>query len=165
MDQITLAANLLRANRYLTLATAGRSGPWASPLAFTVEPDFSLVFYSAVESIHCKNLSKDDRVSGAIFDSTSGSDDADGLQFSGRGAEVREKDIDGVMQRYFEMSFPDSSVRQRWLRPREDFLGKAPQRFYRISISDLFKLDPNSSKVDRRLELDVKRVASAYFAG
>jgi uncharacterized protein YhbP (UPF0306 family) len=152
------AAAIIAANRYLTLATTGPDGPWASPLAFTIEPDFSLIFYSATESRHCQNIAANPQVAGAIFDSTSPSNDADGVQFTGRCGEVAENELAAVMERYFSQSFPDPEIRKRWLRPIADFQHPAPQRFYRIIIERLFKPDPASTKIDQRLELDIAGV-------
>ena len=160
-------AKILASNRYLTLATSGWSGKsWASPLAYTIEPDFSLLFYSARNSIHSTNISKRSRVAGAIFDSTEPSDTVDGLQFLGRAAEFsgNSAELSAAMDRYFRQSFPDAAVRAKWVRPVSDFEGRAPQRFYRIELADLFTIDPASTKVDRRLRLDVRSVKTAYEA-
>jgi uncharacterized protein YhbP (UPF0306 family) len=158
------AAAIIASNRYLTLATMGQEGPWASPLAFTLEPDFSLVFYSALEAIHCRNIAANSQVGGAIFDLTKPSDNAAGVQFAGHCAVIAEADLEPVMKRYFEQSFPDPAIRRSWLRPAADFSGAAPQRFYRIEIASLFMPDPKSVKVDRRVELNIGKVAQTLRA-
>jgi len=158
MSNDVAAANILKSNRYLTLATLGPQGPWASPLAYTIEPDFTLIFYSAQESLHCCNISEDPRVSGTVFDSREPSDTADGIQFTGRAGVVDEAVLEAVMDRYFQLSFPEPEVRSRWQRPSTDFVGAAPQRFYRIHIERIYKPDPTSSLVDRRVELSVENV-------
>ena len=153
-----IAAAIITANRYLTLATSGPEGPWASPLAYTVEPDVSLVFYSAIDSRHCRNIAHNSQVAGAIFDSSRPSAEADGVQFMGQCAEVAEGELAAVMERYFSQSFPDPEIRREWLRPTSDFQAPASQRFYRIRIERLFKPDPESIQIDRRLELDIAEV-------
>ncbi|HEX8622803.1 MAG TPA: pyridoxamine 5'-phosphate oxidase family protein [Allosphingosinicella sp.] len=158
MSNESAAANILKSNRYLTLATVGSDGPWASPLAYTIEPDSSLVFYSARDSRHCENISHNPQVSGAVFDSREPSDTADGVQFVGTVEEVSDADLARVMERYFRLSFPDPEVRARWNRPEGDFKGQAPQRYYRIKIDRIYKPDPTSTLVDRRVEIDFNTV-------
>jgi nitroimidazol reductase NimA-like FMN-containing flavoprotein (pyridoxamine 5'-phosphate oxidase superfamily) len=158
MSNESVAANILASNRYLTLATVSDDRPWASPLAYTIEPDLSLIFYSARDSRHCKNLSQNPHVSGAIFDSREPSDTADGIQFVGTVEEVSDDDLADVMGRYFRLSFPEPEIRSRWNRPVSDFQGPAPQRFYRIKIGHIYKPDPTSTLVDRRVEIDFNAV-------
>lgn len=162
LDPIVVAAQIFRRNRYLTLATCAGEAPWAAPLAYTVDPDFTLVFYTALEARHTQHFLKNPLVAGAIFDSTLSSDDADGLQFSGTCAEVFPETLQETMKRYFEASFPDQNVREKWLRPVADFRPPAPQRFFRIMLRELGKIDPASQKVDRRLSLNIQKVRLTY---
>jgi uncharacterized protein YhbP (UPF0306 family) len=162
MDHDLLAAKIVKSNRYLSLGTCSSVGPWVAPLAFTVEADFSFVFYSEISSNHCSNISSNSQVAGAIFDSTAPSDTADGIQFIGVCSAVLEPDLQPVLNRYFLYSFPDEAVRARWMRPVNDFTGASPQRFYRIRLSEIYKPDPSSVKIDRRIKLEVANVAEAY---
>jgi hypothetical protein len=100
----------------------------------------------------------DSRVAGAIFDSTASSDEADGVQFAGQLSEVGEVDLASAMEFYFLNIFDDPEVRQRWSRPASDFVGAAPQRFYKIVIAQAFVLDPDSPKIDRRRPVNVERL-------
>jgi uncharacterized protein YhbP (UPF0306 family) len=163
MQAEEIAAQIIRENRYLTLATGDTDGPWAAPLAYTVEPDFSLVFYTAQEARHTLHISRDERVAGAIFNSTLPSDTVDGIQFRGVCGAVADRELEAVMDRYFTASFPDAAARQRWSRPEADFTGSAPQKFFRIVFTELGKIDPQSTEVDRRITLDINLVRSAYF--
>jgi uncharacterized protein YhbP (UPF0306 family) len=160
MDVIETTLRILLSQRYLSLGTVGNGQPWVCALAYTVEPDLSFVFYSARDSIHCQNLYKNPGVAGAIFDSSAPSDVADGLQFQGTASEVEESELQAVMNRYFETSFPDPAIRSKWQRPAADFLGAAPQRFYRIRPRELFKLDTTSTIIDRRAEVDMAALLS-----
>jgi len=157
------AAKIIKSNRYLTLATCQNNRPWAAPVAFTVEPDFSLVFYTALEARHTRQLIDNPLVAGAIYDSTEPSDTAFGVQFQGQCSEVQENLLEAVMNRYFQNSFPDPQTRAAWSRPPEDFTGKAPQRFFRIQLLELGTGDPLSVKVDKRINLDLEEVKEAYF--
>jgi hypothetical protein len=131
-------------------------------LAFTVEPNFDLVFYSAVDSIHIRNIQRNPTVAGTIFDSREPSDTADGLQFLAAVEEVDSSELAAVIQRYFHQSFPDEEVRSRWVRPQSDFSGEAPQRFFKVRLAELYALDPDSPKIDRRVRLDIPQVRVAF---
>jgi len=149
------AANILSSNRYLTLATSGAEGSWASPLAYTIEPDLSLIFFSSLDSVHARNIVEDRRVSGAIFDSHQPSDTADGIQFRGTASTIMGADLHLIMERYFQLSFPDPEIRTKWQRPVKDFEEDSMQRFFRIEMEGLYKLDPESTAVDKRLALSI----------
>jgi uncharacterized protein YhbP (UPF0306 family) len=154
-ELVERAYRIIRANRYLTMATCAGRDPWIAPLAYVVEPDYSFIYYTATTSRHGKHTAENPVVACAIFDSTASSDDADGIQFSGRVQEVPANELDRVMKLYFEQSFPDAEVRKRWMRPAEDFKGAAIQRFYRITPLEMYTIDLNSPKVDKRVPVDL----------
>jgi uncharacterized protein YhbP (UPF0306 family) len=152
------AASIISANRYLTLATAVNDKVWASPIAYVVQlkqDRLTLVYYSAVRAIHSENLTANSRCSGAIFDSTASSDEADGVQFAAHVETVGSEELPGVMAHYFLKSFPDALVRKRWERVVFDFLAEAPQRFYRIVIDEVWVPDTNVTQIDLRVSVDV----------
>lgn len=69
-----------------------------------------------------------------------------------------------VMEMYFRLSFPDPLVRDRWVRPLHDFCGDAPQRFYRIIPTNIYLPDLDSTKTDRRLEVDLSLIKQTVFS-
>lgn len=159
------AADTILANRYLTMATADADGsPWAAPLAYVVDDSGDLVYYSAMDAHHSRDIAARPVVACAIFDSSRLSDEADGVQLVGEVSEVGESELPVVMRLYFERSFPDAMVRARWSRPVSDFAGDSPQRFYRICITEAYRPDPSSAKVDRRVQLDVETLRSLLMS-
>jgi uncharacterized protein YhbP (UPF0306 family) len=159
MDHEAVAAEILRSNRYLTLATADKDGaPWAAPLAYVIDRNGDLLYYSAIETRHGRHIRENPLAACAVFDSSRSSDEVDGVQFSAQVSEVLEDDLFIAMELYFERAFPDPTVRSHWMRPVGDFVGDAPQRFYRIRIVEISKPDPASVKIDRRIQLDTSRV-------
>jgi len=151
---------IISTNRYLTMATAGDRNPWIAPLAYSVEPDYSFVYYSAQDSTHSLHIHQNPTVACAIFDSRASSDDADGIQFSAKVEEVHWNHLPGVILRYFQQSFPLEEIRRRWERPIEEFAGLAIQRFYRIMPMHLYTIDLTVQKVDRRVEIDMNALKS-----
>lgn len=147
---------IVQSNRYLTMGTTDGSEPWVAPLAYALTKDYNFLYYSAVDSRHSLHIAVNPVVACAIFDSTAPSDDADGVQFKGRVFEVLDEELDAAMDWYFKQSFPDEEIRKRWLRPREDFIAPAIQRFYRIQPTELYALDMAQTKVDRRVPLNLQ---------
>ena len=56
IDATVRAVALIQNSMFLTLATTDGKVPWSIPLAFCVGRDSSLIFYSALESMHSKQL-------------------------------------------------------------------------------------------------------------
>ena len=144
---------IIRDNRYLTLAVASGDDVWASPLAYVCDSEFKFYWYSAVSARHSILLTKNPKVAVAIFNSQEPSDSADGVQMHGQAFQLPEADLERVIQIYFEQSFLDPKERARWVRPKSDFLGNAPQRFYYFQPDSVFKCDPESRCIDRRIEV------------
>lgn len=138
------------------MATSDGITPWVAPLAYVVEPNYSFIYYSAVEARHSQHIKKTPSVACAIFDSRASSDKADGVQFSATVSELLPNELGSAMALYFEQSFPDPNIRQRWIRPTEDFMGASAQRFYRITPKDIFTLDLTSQKIDRRIQVNLE---------
>jgi uncharacterized protein YhbP (UPF0306 family) len=159
-DPAFIARSIIKANRYLTLACGSDDDIWISPLAYAVEPDYCFLFYSATDSLHARLIRRNSKVAVAIFDSREPSDTADGIQFSATVEEVKTDELARVIDLYFRQSFPNPETRSRWIRPEEDFVDKAIQRFYRIRPVSMFKPDPASPKVDRRIEIDLDKLRS-----
>lgn len=151
--------NVILSNRYLTMATCDGTTAWIAPLAYYVEPDYSFVYFSSKQARHTRHLEKNPIVACSIYDSSLSSDDVDGIQFSGKVTQIAIGELAHVVPRYFMQSFPIEAIRNRWARSIMDFRGIAAQRFYRIEPLDMFTIDLESVKEDKRIEvsLDVLR--------
>ena len=117
-----------------------------------------LYWFSALEAKHSQHINGNPSVAVAIFNSTEPSDTVDGLQMIGIATGVGLVDLPSVADHYWHSSFPDSKVRARWQRPNDDFRDSAPQRFYKFEPRKVFKVDPDSTKIDRRLLVDLTAV-------
>lgn len=162
-DPTTRAANIIIANRYLTLATTGAEGPWASPVAYARGRDSHLYYYSDVSARHSRNARELERAAAAIFDSQASSDDADGVQLQLTVGIVSTKDLQEVHSHYYVTMWPNATQRKNWEQSIEHFVEPGPLRFYRLKIIEAYVLDldayenvPQSQAVvDRRTSIDV----------
>ena len=155
MTPLEATINMLKSNRYLTMATTDGTRPWAAPLAYVTDINLDLYYYSATASRHQTDILHNPVVALAIFNSTLSSDDVDGLQLVGRVTELQESELPDVISLYFRESFPDPEVRKRWERPVADFLAPTPQRFYKIELLAVYKLDLDETAVDKRITIDL----------
>lgn len=53
--------------QYMTLATQGASGPWATPLYFSWDDKFNLYFISKLDTQHAQNLTTNPATACSIF--------------------------------------------------------------------------------------------------
>jgi uncharacterized protein YhbP (UPF0306 family) len=150
-SSVDMAREIIRANRYMTLGTRSEEAVWVSPVAYVVDTNYHFYWYSATNARHSD-------VAVAIFNSTEPSDIVNGVQMPGIASLVAETDLQGVMDFYWQQSFPDESVRARWILPIGDFTGDAILRFYQFIPNQVFILDPDSPLVDRRLEVSLEEL-------
>jgi uncharacterized protein YhbP (UPF0306 family) len=151
---------LLTENRYMAVGVVVDGRPWVAALAFTWLSDGTLAFYSAADSRHIQGGSDRGLVAGTVFDSHVSSDDVSGIQFAGTLSEVEIAELPSVMDRYFIALFPHPADRERWSRPPDAFSPPAPQRFYRVTLSEAFVLDEQDLEVDKRLAVDLDELAA-----
>ena len=63
------ARDLVRRNRYLTMATTDGNSPWIAPLEYISDEDLNLYFFSPATTMHAVQLENNHNVAVAIFDS------------------------------------------------------------------------------------------------
>ena len=150
------ARTIIRANRYMSLATSIQGETWIAPLAYAYDEQFNFYWYSEKTARHSQHIELNQSVAVAIFNSEASSDEVDGLQIIGLATEVAPCDLPGIAEPYFCQSFPDEKTRARWSKPVECFVGDAPQRFYRFKPVKVYKCDTENTSVDRRLLVDLR---------
>ena len=161
-DPYLTAARLIRSTHVLSLGTFGPEGAFVGPLPFSVEPDFALLIQLSNDSQHCLNLRINPAVAGAIFDPERSPSHADSIQFTGSAMMMPFDQVGAALERYYRQALPSDGDRIRWTRNPADFTGAAPQRFFRIVLRGAFKLDLESTDVDRRVTLDVGHLKQIY---
>lgn len=151
------ARAIVRANRYMSLATSANTEVWIAPVAYVYDEYWNFFWYSEKTARHSQHIEVNQCVAAAIFDSQASSDDVDGLQIEGVATEVSAKDLPEIVDLYFRQSFPDEIARVRWRKPAECFFGDAPQRFYKLTPGHVYKCDTEVTSVDRRLLVQLTR--------
>ena len=155
-EWINRVVAILVENRYLSLGTSDRRGPWVAPLAYVINGlPFELVFYSSTESRHAIAINENKNVAFSIFNSTLGSDEADGVQGDGVVREVSEHELPLLVPLYFERSFADIQIRKNWERPWKEFRGNNPLRFYAIKPLHIYLPFLTDERTDSRIEVDL----------
>jgi hypothetical protein len=89
-DAVARAAEVLKATRYLVLATADEAGVWTAALAYTLAGHDRFYFVSQTTSRHGAALAQQSAVAGVIFDSRADQDAVESIQFSGVGELVKD---------------------------------------------------------------------------
>ncbi|MGW7519513.1 pyridoxamine 5'-phosphate oxidase family protein [Streptomyces sp. NPDC054796] len=144
-------SNVLIENaRFMTLATQGADGPWASTVNYVpLREPLRLLWYSLRRSRHSRNIETHPEVSGSLF--MTGLDTQltlDGAQFTATAEAVGADRLAELSDWYYARNFPDETVRAQWRLPREEFTGDGPRRFYLLTVHEWWLLDVDQWLVD-----------------
>ena len=129
----------LRATEYLCLATVDtEQGTWSNPVYFSWDNQAALYFISLSSSRHMKNITKDARISAAIYptnQSTHG--DVFGIQLTGN-ARILEttEEITSAYQQYYHRVHPETD--QSIGSPLSSFLAKNSWRLVQILPNEIY---------------------------
>lgn len=157
IESTSRAVALIQNSMFLTLATSDGKKPWSIPLAFSVGRDSTLVFYSAVESLHSRHLEHCSDVAASIF---TGPPSVDGLQLSGTCTVVMDDKVAEVADRYFTSLFSGDDLAW-WQRPAVDFMTGALWRFYEVDIESAFVIEQDQfseTRLDRRVNVNIDEI-------
>ena len=89
MDTEATAREILAANRYMVLGTAGADGvPWVSPVWFASDDGETFLWISKPGTRHSRNIAARPEVAIVVFDSSVHSDDAAALYLSATASET-----------------------------------------------------------------------------
>ncbi|MCO6007908.1 pyridoxamine 5'-phosphate oxidase family protein [Actinoallomurus purpureus] len=153
---------LLENARFVTLATQGETGPWASTVNYVLlGSPVRLLWYSLREARHSLNLAADPRASGSLYLTGLPGLGLDGAQVTGIVREVGPDALPEHHRLYYELNFPDETVRQEWLLPITEFTGDGPRRFYVLEIDQWWLMDLDrwlEDKQDHRIEVPVGKL-------
>lgn len=148
MDQAGLdniAREIIRSNCYLTLSTTDGESPWAAPLFYAVDNNYTFYFISQLNSLHSQHISKNPAVAFAIFDSHQKEGTGNGVQGSGKVYRLEDEKLPEAFK-WYHTTFVE-------MKP-ESFKGSAPYRFFKIVPDHFYVLDPEA-KVDKRVEVSL----------
>ena len=133
------AAEIVNANRYMTLATVAANGdPWASPVWFAPDGDREFLWISDPRTPHSRNLAERPGLAIVIFNSQAAVGQATAVYLKATAHQVEH----GIE------TFSAHSVAQglrAWT--REDVSGPAPLRLYRAQATERWILGADSERV------------------
>lgn len=160
-DMTLLAKQIIKQNKFLSLATSDRNGNvWSTPLSYSVDSECNFYFTTTLDSKHIENIRKNPYVSFSIFDSTKRVSDIDGLQIRGVVGELEREKLPEVVKSYYLQVFPDIEERNLWESPYENFtLDEYPvYRFFQIVPIEVCKRDTDNIDVDRTVTIDIEKL-------
>ena len=155
-DLNKLAKEIIEQNQYMTLATSDNAGnPWVSPVVYAYDKDCNSYFVSIPISKDCLNMSYNNNIAVAIFDSRQKLGEGVGLQTEGKVKEVKISELPKTALIYFKRKYPFGKMRHVFGPALKNFLRKRLYRFYKITPSRIWMNDPNS-EIDVRVGVSLK---------
>ncbi|MDO8451857.1 MAG: pyridoxamine 5'-phosphate oxidase family protein [bacterium] len=150
---------IIRANRYMTLATADRSAkPWISPLFFAEEKGI-FYWYSPKRSRHSRYIATNPRVAITIFNSTSPPSLVYGAYFEAYARELDQAvEVRVALAVLAQKSYRSPGNRRAMRSSVNDFVGSSPLRVYAAKTKNAWVLGPvkkyRAHYLDSRVKVD-----------
>ncbi len=164
-EVIAKAQHLLDATIYCTLSTCSPDRqPWASPVFFAYDSDWTLYWASAIAAQHSQNLlANQGRGAIAIYSTQPDEGKGQGLYLVGTAAEVREGDVARVIPLLVQRSG------QGHHRIPADYLPPSPRRLYRFTPQSVWMTGARLALSDRilidtKIELDLATLTATVHS-
>jgi uncharacterized protein YhbP (UPF0306 family) len=156
---------LIDHTRFLTLASRGPEGVWASTVNFVpLRQPLRFLWYSLRDTRHSRNIDAFPEVAGSVFRTDLPTDlGLDGAQFTGTARSVEPDGPEEFHKLFYERNFPDEQTREEWRIPLDEFRGNGPRRFYLLTITAWWLVDLDRwlvTKDDRRIAVDLAALSS-----
>jgi nitroimidazol reductase NimA-like FMN-containing flavoprotein (pyridoxamine 5'-phosphate oxidase superfamily) len=138
------AAEIVAANRYMVLSTAGPDGrPWVSPVWFATEDGVEFIWLSRPDTRHSANVRARPEIAMVIFDSTVAPGDAKALYVS-----ARAEELDGAERDRCLAVYSRASVAQGLAAFTPDDVGEGGRwRLYRAVATERSVLGPGDERL------------------
>jgi|SRR6478672_3147337 len=144
MDTEAQAREILAANRYLVLATAGADGvPWVSPVWFASEDAATFLWASKPGTRHSRNIAARPEVAIVVFDSSVDPDRAAALFLSAVATELDGAERDEAVAVYSRASEAQGLPRFT----TADVSGDGRWRLYRATATERSMLGPGDERL------------------
>ncbi|MBD3942728.1 pyridoxamine 5'-phosphate oxidase family protein [Microbacterium sp. NEAU-LLC] len=143
-DAARVALDLVGANSYLTLATAGVGGhPWASPVWFASRGLELFVWASKPGALHSRNIVENPRVSFVVFDSSRAPGEGSAFYVSALAARAEGAEFDEALAVYNERSIARGLAAWK----AGELTEPARHRLYRAVPLESFVLDDHDERL------------------
>lgn len=135
---------IVRANQYMTLATADAEGrPWSSPVWFATDDCREFVWVSAPGARHSRNLAVRPDLAITIFDSRQPAGTGDGVYLAAVATQLTGAELDAGLAVYAAAS--ERAGLPVWT--RADVQEPARHRLYRASAVESFVLSDRDERI------------------
>ena len=150
-----LARHIIKHNQYLTLATVdNEKGMWVCILCYAYDSDFNFYFASLDTSRHSRNITQNNAVTFAIYDSRQDWGIGVGLQIEGLIDKVSGAELPKVTAMYFSRKFPFGSATGDFAMEFRKQLDNKTYNFYKIIPTKIWINNPDAN-VDERVEVNL----------
>ena len=146
-----LAARVIAANRYLTLATAGADGaPWVTPVYFAVSEALDEVLWvSSPDSEHSRNIAQRPAVAIVVFDSQVAIGAGEAVYARGEARLVAGDDLEQAIAVFAARS--EQHGAGTW--GTADVSGDARLRLYAARLHECWTLDATREGPEERIRI------------
>jgi len=140
---------LIFESSFMTLATADREAvPWASPVEFVCDESLRFYWVSVFDARHSRNVEANPHAAFTIYDSaqTPGVAAVQGLYGEGGVEMLRGDDLEAsrpILNRWVQWRDAGRDTRRSRRSASSGFGGDMPWRFYRLTPTQLYALDPD----------------------
>ncbi|MEV6028664.1 pyridoxamine 5'-phosphate oxidase family protein [Streptomyces sp. NPDC052036] len=167
LSPVQRATALLTGSRFLVLATADATGPWAATVNHVVSRAGALLFCSPPQSRHGRHIADRPVIAATAYLVGPGQTPLDGVQLRGRCTPAGEDELTALHEEFFTRAFPDDAVRDQALIALRDFGPAAAYQLYTIEITQCWVRDLQArrcERAERRLSVPVPDLVVALRA-
>lgn len=148
------ARYIIEHNNYMIVSTSDKSGkPWAAPVFFAYDKNYTFYFLSAVDSRHAENIAENPNVAIVIFDSSTPVGQTDGVQMDAKVSFVPKKDLSKVITTYCDRLFPNSNILATERYDPKEYYEPSEFRFFRVEVVQAY-----TTGIDRRVDVDLNDI-------
>ncbi|MBI3888162.1 pyridoxamine 5'-phosphate oxidase family protein [Candidatus Microgenomates bacterium] len=144
IDLVKLAREIIEKNQYLVMAS-----PWISILCYAYDKDWNFYVASMDNSRHVQEISKNNTISFAIFDSHQDWGLGVGLQIEGK---IEKTGTLLASKIYFSRKFPYGNISGAFALGFKKLLANKTYSFYKIAPTKIWMNDPEE-EFDTRIEI------------
>lgn len=145
-----LIEDYLKEAKLMQLATSVGDQPWICSVWFAADSDLNIYFFSSLTRRHSQEITKNNKVAGAMVLPQTPADPPRGLQFQGT-VEMLEsqEDIDKAISVYADRIFSKEKI--------EEFMNneEKPHKFYKVTVSQFVLFDGVNFPDNSRQTLDL----------
>jgi general stress protein 26 len=145
-DWIEDVTSLIFESSFMTLATVDGDGlPWVSPVEFVCDEDLRFYWNSVIDSRHSQNVRVNPLAALSIYDSTYVAMDGQPTALYGEGSveEFHRSELEDLLPSFERwIAGRDAGRTAPRARRGDPIDGDSPWRFYRLTPTTLYALDP-----------------------